>query len=174
MYRQDSDKPGSVISAEAESSTIYPGRPLLAGSIYLPVLLLRTDGPPAAACGNNTARYFNPRGLPTLRITAEGRALLPHVFTLTSLPKEEGGLAFCGTFRTSRKRKAPAVSRRGALRSPDFPLAVIPAGRCQRWSGPACKEHQRPVRGWGCGRKEYFPRLSQCAENIDYAEEEVL
>ena len=125
-YRQGSDKPGSVISHECESSTIYPGPELLPGSIYLPVVYLRTDGPPAAANDNTTARYFNPRGLPTLHITVKRRALLPHVFTLTSRPKAKGGIAFCGTFRILRIRRTPAVSRRGALRCPDFPLAVFP------------------------------------------------
>ncbi len=139
-YGQDSDKPGSVIPLRGGEAP-----PFIQASHYWLALSTypccwkdgRDDRFLRRNEGGNTAWYFNPRGLPTRHVTIAGRALLPHVFTLTYLPKKAGGLAFCGTFRTSRIREAPAVSRRGTLRCPDFPLVVLPKGPpAVEWTWP--------------------------------------
>ena len=41
---------------------------------------------------------FNTRGLPNMLITKPVCELLPHIFTITLLPKQKGYLVFCGTF----------------------------------------------------------------------------
>ncbi|SEP86717.1 hypothetical protein SAMN05444359_10372 [Neolewinella agarilytica] len=89
-----------VLSSPPEGGELHHlSRPGIATGLYLPTRIApeRTDGPPAAASGNNTARYFNPRGLPTLRVTTQRRALLPHVFTLT-LPRRERRFSFLWHF----------------------------------------------------------------------------
>lgn len=112
-------------------------RPLVAKGLDLPTLAVedrRADGRSRVNRDRGNAWYFNPRGLPTARITTNRRALLPHVFTLTLIPQfyGTGRFVFCGTFRIPQNCGTPAVSRRGALRCPDFPLAVLEASK--RWT----------------------------------------
>jgi hypothetical protein len=45
-----------------------------------------------------------------------------------------GGIAFCGTFRILPVGRTPAVSRRGALRCPDFPLVVTEVPPAVEWT----------------------------------------
>ncbi len=86
--------------------------------------------PPRASCecwaGNPLRRYaprftwhFNTQGLSSPHVAVPGRALLPHVFTLTARDGREA-VIFCDTALYPRDR-VPPVRRCVALRCPDFP-----------------------------------------------------
>jgi len=59
-------------------------------------------------------------------------ALLPHLFTLTSLPKQAGGFLSAALSVGSRR---PGVTWHSALWSPDFPPPDVSGGDCPANSG---------------------------------------
>ena len=132
MQFQSSDKPGSVSSLpEGGGALHHLSRPAVASGLDLPTRI----APQRIAGADDCPEATILRGISTHGVyppTVLPRRAVRSYRTFSPLPATEitGGIAFCGTFRSLRiSPRPPAVSRRGALRCPDFPLAVFPKER---------------------------------------------
>ena len=131
-----------VLSVPTQSgrSTIYLGRRLPDGSIYLPAALAfdragRIPGGNALLFGISThGVYLHPTLLP------EGVGSYPTVSPLSRLSRD-GLLSVALSVPRQSPDGTPAVSRRGALRCPDFPLA--PEGQAVEWTVSPYKPFRR-------------------------------
>ena len=121
------------ISRVLSWATISLGRRLPAASSSRPE---SGNGPNRPAC--SLARTLlsawpcSPWGLPCHSGHPERGALLPHLFTLTDLPKPTGGIF---SVALSRSLRTVGVTHHGVLWSPDFPPRT-----CARGGHPAHSE----------------------------------
>ena len=139
---QGSDKPGSVSScpkARNASPFIQARRCRRARSTYphCPVKDRRSRRLPTRS--GTTLRGISTHGVYPTTVLPRRLVRSYRTFSPLPFPEEKGGLAFCGTFRSLRiPPRPPAVSRRGALCCPDFPLAVIPKDAASGEVGLSC------------------------------------
>ena len=113
-----------LFCARRRSPVIYLAPASLHG-IYLPTLQ-RTSEQLAGRSENRHYWYtwhFNPQGLSPPNITTRRRALLPHVFTLTT-PRRGGLLSVTLSVEAGFLPLPPPLKWYGALHCPDFPLPI--------------------------------------------------